>query len=87
MDKAAFQDGAAYVKGAFVPMAEAVIPVTDWGFTRSDCVYDVVHVWRNGFFRLDDHLDRFVLAMAARKLAARSSARTISSPMPCPGST
>lgn len=31
----------------------------DWGFTRSDATYDVVHVWDGKFFRLDDHLDRF----------------------------
>jgi branched-chain amino acid aminotransferase len=30
-----FAGGAAYIQGRFVPMAEATIPVTDWGFTRS----------------------------------------------------
>ena len=63
-----FAAGAAYVKDRFVLMAEATIPVTDWGFTRSDVVYDVVHVWKNAFFRLDDHLDRFVRSMALRRL-------------------
>ncbi|ONG58142.1 branched-chain amino acid--2-keto-4-methylthiobutyrate aminotransferase [Pseudoroseomonas deserti] len=64
-----FAEGAAYVKGRFVPFAEASIPVTDWGFTRSDAVYDVVHVFQGGFFRLDDHLDRFARAMERRRLA------------------
>ena len=68
MDTSAFADGAAYVKARFVPIAEASIPVTDWGFTRSDAVYDVVHVFRGGFFRLDDHLDRFMHSMQARRL-------------------
>jgi hypothetical protein len=36
--------------------------------TRSDVVYDVVHVYRSGFFRLSDHLDRFTHSMAARRL-------------------
>ncbi|MFO1151867.1 MAG: aminotransferase class IV [Alsobacter sp.] len=63
-----FQGGAAYVRGRFVPMAEATIPVTDWGFTRSDVVYDVVHVHRGAFFRLQDHLDRFARAMERRRL-------------------
>lgn len=63
-----FADGAAYVRGGFVPVADASIPVTDWGFTRSDAVYDVVHVYRGGFFRLDDHLDRFAASMQARRL-------------------
>lgn len=68
MDTSSYANGAAYIRGRFVPIAEASIPVTDWGFTRSDAVYDVVHVFRNGFFRLDDHLDRFTASMKARRL-------------------
>ena len=51
--------GAALVDGQIVPIAEARIPITDTGFTRSDLTYDVVAVWGGAFFRLDDHLDRF----------------------------
>ena len=43
MNNSIFAEGAGYVRGRFVPIAEAVLPVTDWGFTRSDVVYDVVH--------------------------------------------
>jgi branched-chain amino acid aminotransferase len=68
MHASSFANGAAYVRGRYVPMEEASIPVTDWGFTRSDAVYDVVHVFRNGFFRLDDHLDRFMHSMQSRRL-------------------
>lgn len=68
MDISQFAAGAAYVRGRYVPIAEANIPVTDWGFTRSDAVYDVVHVFRDGFFRLDDHLDRFMRSMHVRRL-------------------
>lgn len=57
--KAAWSDGCAWIDGAFVPIAEARIPITDTGFTRSDCTYDVVAVWEGRFFRLADHLDRF----------------------------
>jgi branched-chain amino acid aminotransferase len=64
-DSTTFADGAAYVDGEFVPVAEARIPLLDTGFLRSDTTYDVVHVWKKRFFRLDDHLDRF-LAGAAR---------------------
>lgn len=63
-----FASGAAYVRGNYIPIAEATIPVTDWGFTRSDVVYDVVHVWDGAFFRLNDHLDRFEASMAKRRL-------------------
>ena len=52
MNNSIFADGAGYVRGRFVPIAEATLPVTDWGFTRSDVVYDVVHVFKGGFFRL-----------------------------------
>ena len=69
MEETVYHGGAAYVRGRFVPMAEASIPVTDWGFTRSDCVYDVVHVFNGSFFRLDDHLERFAHSMIARRLA------------------
>ena len=50
-----FGDGAAYVRGSFVPIAEANISVLDWGFTRSDCVYDVVHVFQGSSSGCDDH--------------------------------
>ncbi len=52
-------DGAAFVDGSYVPIGEARLPLLDWGFTRSDVTYDVVHVWKGSFFRLEDHLDRF----------------------------
>ena len=68
MDNAIFADGAGYVRGRYVPIAEATLPVTDWGFTRSDVVYDVVHVFKGGFFRLADHLDRFERSMERRRI-------------------
>ncbi|MCJ0762419.1 aminotransferase class IV [Variovorax terrae] len=54
-----FSQGAAFVRGRYVPIAEAAIPITDWGFLRSDATYDVVTVWDGAFFRLDAHLERF----------------------------
>ena len=45
--------------GKFIQLSEARIPVLDWGFLRSDATYDVVHVWKGRFFRLDKHIDRF----------------------------
>lgn len=69
MPATSFPNGAAYIRGRYMPFEEAVIPVTDWGFTRSDVVYDVVHVWKGAFFRLEDHLDRFAASMARRRMA------------------
>ena len=63
-----YPDGAAFIDGEVVPIAEARIPILDWGFLRSDCTYDVVHVWNGRFFRLDHHLDRFEKSAAGLRL-------------------
>jgi branched-chain amino acid aminotransferase len=57
--QADFSRGCAWQRGQFVPIAEAAVPITDWGFLRSDATYDVVTVWEGAFFRLQDHLERF----------------------------
>ena len=63
-----YSDGAAFVEGEFVPVGAARIPVLDWGFLHSDVTYDVVHVWKGSFFRLEDHLDRFERSCSALRL-------------------
>ncbi|MEJ7756027.1 MAG: hypothetical protein WKF83_06525 [Nocardioidaceae bacterium] len=60
--------GAAFVEGGFCAVEDAKISVLDLGVTRSDCTYDVAHVWRGRFYRLDDHLDRFFAGMSALRL-------------------
>jgi branched-chain amino acid aminotransferase len=60
--------GAAWIDGRYCPVEEAKISVLDLGVTRSDCTYDVVHVWRGRFYRLDAHLDRFSASMARLRL-------------------
>jgi branched-chain amino acid aminotransferase len=54
-----FSNGAAWMDGEIVPVSDAKISVLDWGFTRSDCTYDVASVRNGAFFRLDDYLERF----------------------------
>lgn len=56
-------DGIAFVDGAYMPLALASVPLIDRGFVRSDATYDVVHVWKGRFFRLDDYLERFHASM------------------------
>jgi branched-chain amino acid aminotransferase len=68
-DRAAYAEGAAFVEGRFVPVSQARIPILDWGFLRSDATYDVAHVWRGSFFRLEDHLDRFERGMARLRMS------------------
>ena len=63
-----YVEGAAFVRGAFVPAAEATVPLFDYGFLRSDLTYDVPAVWNGRFFRLDDHLARLEQSCAKLRL-------------------
>ena len=65
-----FADGVAFVDNEYMPIAKARISITDWGFLRSDVTYDVVAVWGGGFFRLQDHLDRFFRGIGKLHMAA-----------------
>jgi branched-chain amino acid aminotransferase len=72
-----WSSGAAYIDGAIMPLHEAKIPVTDWGYRRSDVTYDVVGVYFGAFFRLEDHLRRFRASMDKLRLKPRESDREI----------
>ena len=72
-----YEAGAAYIDGRFMPVAEAAIPITDWGYRRSDVTYDVIGVWQGHFFRLDDHIARFRRSMTALRLAPPESDQQI----------
>jgi branched-chain amino acid aminotransferase len=61
--------GVAFIEGKYVPAEEAKISVFDLGFSRSDAVYDVVSTWKGMFFRLDDHIDRFLRSCAGVRIA------------------
>ncbi|MCP5072780.1 MAG: branched-chain amino acid--2-keto-4-methylthiobutyrate aminotransferase [Rhodobacteraceae bacterium] len=70
--------GAAWMNGEITPISEAKIGVTDWGLTRSDITYDVVHVWDGSFFRLADYLDRFMVSIRKMRLEIPQSRDEIS---------
>ena len=53
-----FAQGCAWIEGRYIPIAEARIPILDYGFLHSDLTYDVVAVWEGRFFRLDDQISR-----------------------------
>jgi branched-chain amino acid aminotransferase len=61
-------DGVAFLDGQFMPAHEARIPLFDIGFTRGDAVYDTVSVWKGYFFRLDDHVARFLRSCEGMRL-------------------
>tara|TARA_R110001599_G_scaffold347637_1_gene574110 strand:+ start:7601 stop:8545 length:945 start_codon:yes stop_codon:yes gene_type:complete len=58
-DPVAQEPGCGYVNGKFVPLHEAAIPLLDWGFNKSDVVYDGIPFHNGLIFRLEDHLARF----------------------------
>jgi branched-chain amino acid aminotransferase len=68
-----FAAGAAYIDGRYMPISQAAIPITDWGYRRSDVTYDVVGVWEGDFFRLEDHIRRFRSSMRKFRFEPRES--------------
>ena len=42
-----------------MPIAEARLPINDWGIIHSDITYNVVPAWDVGFFRLHDYIRHF----------------------------
>jgi D-alanine transaminase len=59
----------AYLNGQFLPLADAKIPVLDRGFVFGDGVYELVPVYSNKPFRLDDHLRRLQGSLDGIRLA------------------
>ncbi len=64
-----YAKGCGFSDAAFKPIGEVSVSVLDWGFNKSDVTYDVVHVWDGGFFRLQDHLDRFWRSMQGLRMS------------------
>jgi branched-chain amino acid aminotransferase len=63
-----FSRAIAWVDGEICPLLDAKISVRDFGLTHADVTYDVLHTWKGGFFRLDDHMDRFAASLAGWRL-------------------
>ena len=63
IDPNTYPPGVAFMDGQYLTMDKAKISVLDYGFLHSDATYDVVHVWKGAFFRLEDHLNRFFRGM------------------------
>lgn len=67
-------DGLAFVDDRYCALLDAKISIFDPGFTHSDVVYDVTSVWKNNFFRLDEHIHRFLTSCAGIHLSCPYSA-------------
>jgi len=61
-------DGVAFIDGEYVSPDEAKVSIFDIGFSRGDAVYDTVSAWKGYFFRLDDHVARFLRSCAGARL-------------------
>jgi branched-chain amino acid aminotransferase len=70
-------DGIAFIEGVYMPLAQASVPIVDRGFVRSDTTYDVTHIWKGRFFRLDDHIERFETSMRGLRMSLPYSAKQI----------
>lgn len=57
-----------YLNGAFMPLAEARIPVLDRGFIFGDGVYELIPVYSRQAFRLGQHLQRLQASLDAIRL-------------------
>lgn len=71
------EPGYSYINGRFVPLAEAAIPLLDWGFNKSDVVYDGIPFTKGKIFRLEDHLNRFRSSMHKWRLPEAGSPHAI----------
>jgi len=58
-----------YLNGRFLPLADAKISVLDRGFVFGDGVYELVPVYSNKPFRLDEHLRRLQASLDGIRLA------------------
>jgi len=63
-----------FLNGAFMPLAEAKIPVLDRGFLFGDGAYEVIPVYSRRPFRLDDHLQRLQNTLDGMRLPNPHSA-------------
>jgi uncharacterized protein (DUF433 family) len=71
-------EGFAYVNGTYGPARMAQISVLDPGFTRSDAVYDVTSVWKGLFFRIEEHIERFLASCRGVQITCPLSPAEIS---------
>ena len=57
-----------YLNGAFLPEAQAVVPVTSRGFFGGDGVYEVTRTFRHRLFRANEHIVRLYRSLAYARI-------------------
>ena len=64
----AMGSGCAFIDGTYMETDDAKVSIMDFGFERSDVVYDTTSTWKGSFFRLDDHVTRFLTSCEGLRL-------------------
>ena len=54
----------AFLNGEFLPLNQACLPVTDYGFLFGDALFETLRTYGGRFFRLEAHLDRLARSAA-----------------------
>ena len=70
-------NGLAFIEGKYCAPSDAKISIFDPGFTHCDVVYDVVSAWKGKFFRIDEHITRFMTSCKGVNLACPYEPREI----------
>jgi D-alanine transaminase len=65
---AALPDHLCYLNGSYLPVSEAKVSVLDRGFIFGDGIYEVVPVYGQRLFRLDEHLARLGRSLAKLRI-------------------
>jgi branched-subunit amino acid aminotransferase/4-amino-4-deoxychorismate lyase len=51
-------ENSVYLNGTFLPLSEAKISITDYGFLFGYSLFETMRAYNGNIFRLDDHLER-----------------------------
>ncbi|CAM3274067.1 D-amino-acid transaminase [Filibacter tadaridae] len=62
-----------YFNGAFYPIEQIVIPIDERGHQFGDGVYEVIRIYEDAFFMLDEHIQRLFKSAKAIKLKINHS--------------
>lgn len=61
-----------YLNGKYIPLTEARVAVTDYGFLFGYGLYETMRAYHGKLFRLDDHLARLIKAAELLKIPCSS---------------
>ena len=68
MSEGLVMESIVYLNGAFLPEAQAVVPVTSRGFFGGDGVYEVTRTFGRKLFRADEHIARLYRSLAYARI-------------------